>query len=246
MTAFLPDPSKAPPALERWKPYQTWWRNVSRGDTVVTFNYHLVLEHLARTDPGKLFVVPPGHDADLPSGVVHVLKLHGSVDWRRLPGTGVPDRYVTGEADDFAVICEDYELAIASPGLTKQRMVKDAFSSLWMHAEVAIKGAKSIVFVGYRFPPTDSEALERLLGAIGENSELYLALHTVCAQDSASSATPWRRARRRWTASDAQCSSANRGRSAWHTRWTPFTTSSGSSLRSRLGAAREETLSTAT
>lgn len=179
VTAFLPDATMPPPALERWKPYQTWWRNVSPGDTIVTFNYDLVLEHLAKNDSGRMFVVPPGHDAPLPAGAVRVLKLHGSVDWRRLPGTGVPDRYETGVKEDFAITCDDYELAIASPGLTKQRMVKEAFSALWRHAESAIGKAGAIVFVGYRFPPSDSEALERLLGAIGSNSELYLALHTV-------------------------------------------------------------------
>jgi hypothetical protein len=41
------------------------------------------------------------------------------------------------------------------------------------------------VFVGYRFPPTDSEARRRLLGAIGRSKHGYKAVHTVLGPESA-------------------------------------------------------------
>jgi len=170
-----------PVSFERWKPYQTWWSSLQPGQTIISFNYDLVIERLASEDTGKLVVVMPQTEvpgACNPGKAVRLIKLHGSVNWRRLPEAASPDRCRL-QSDDFAITCEDEELAIASPGLTKQRMVKDDFSSLWVHAEAALRAAKAIVFVGYRFPPTDSEALARLLAAIGANESPYLALHTV-------------------------------------------------------------------
>jgi hypothetical protein len=40
---------------------------------------------------------------------------------------------------------------------------------LWDAACKEVTDASVVVFMGYRFPPTDSYALERLLGALGEN-----------------------------------------------------------------------------
>lgn len=176
--AFLPERERDQPSLERWKPYQAWWRKVEPVHRIISFNYDLLVERLNAVEPRKLYVVPPAADA-LPKDVVPLIKLHGSVNWRCLRGTGVPDKYETGQPDDFVLTCEDYELAIASPGLTKQRMVSDDLMQLWRLAEQELAAADAIVFVGYRFPPTDSEALARLLGAIGGNDNLYLALHTV-------------------------------------------------------------------
>ena len=177
-SAFLPLITEGPPSFERWTPYQAWWRRVQPGQTIISFNYDLVVERLGMEEPHKLFVVPPGAK-DMPADKVPLIKLHGSLNWRRMPGTGVPDRFETERGEEFALGCEDYELAIASPGLTKQRAVRDYFSALWTRAEEALAVADAVVFIGYRFPPTDSEALSRLLTAIGKNDNMYLALHTV-------------------------------------------------------------------
>jgi hypothetical protein len=46
-------------------------------------------------------------------------------------------------------------------------------------AEGAIKRASHIVFVGYRFPPSDANARTRLLTAIAASETQYVAVHTV-------------------------------------------------------------------
>jgi hypothetical protein len=74
--------------------------------------------------------------------------------------------------------CEDDELAIASPGPTKQTITKQ-LEPLWRMAEGAIKRASHIVFVGYRFPPSDANARTRLLTAIAASETQYVAVHTV-------------------------------------------------------------------
>jgi len=48
-----------------------------------------------------------------------------------------------------------------------------------MAATAALKTADAIVFVGYRFPPTDSAARRILIDAIGENDKQHIVLHTV-------------------------------------------------------------------
>lgn len=101
------------------------------------------------------------------------------MNWKREIKPHGPTVYRTTEQDDFALVCADHELAIATPGLTKHGMVGEDFRYLWQRAEEALVGANAVVFVGYRFPPTDSEALRRLAGAIGRNDTLHLALHTV-------------------------------------------------------------------
>lgn len=178
-SAFLRDVRDKSLHSEKWIPYETWWQRLTpdRKHTIITFNYDLVIERLALSIP-KLAVVEPSGVAAAPLNSIPLLKLHGSVDWKRVAVTGGPVQYRTGQSDDFAVTCDDNELAIATPGLTKRAMV-GGFGALWQQAEAELIAADAIVFVGYRFPPTDSEALSRLLGAIGRNQKLYLALHTV-------------------------------------------------------------------
>src|SRR5205823_2681786 len=79
----------------------------------------------------------------------------------------------------LALDCGDDELSIAAPGPSKQSLSAGAFQPYWEQAMEALRTASAIVFVGYRFPPTDAEARERLLGAIRENTQEYLAVHTV-------------------------------------------------------------------
>ncbi len=179
-SAFLRDVQVGSPHSEKWIPYETWWSRLTpdRRHTIITFNYDLVVERL---DLGrsKIQIVEPSALRALHHDRIPLIKLHGSVDWKRVEVEGGPVQYETGQADDFALTCQDDELAIATPGLTKRAMVSEGFNALWDRAETALMTADAIVFVGYRFPPTDSEALSRLLGAIGRNDNLYIALHTV-------------------------------------------------------------------
>lgn len=179
-SAFLSDPRD--PHSERWIPYERWWSRVEADHTIISFNYDLVIEHLALKTPSKMVVVRPGRIGERSPGMLPLIKLHGSVDWRRIDGPGNSATYETGQPDDFAMKCEDSELSIASPGWTKQQLIKEHFLSLWQLAHDALVAAEVVVFVGYRFPPTDSEALSRLLAALGQNARNgppHLALHTV-------------------------------------------------------------------
>jgi len=171
-SAFL---QSADVETERWGPYQRWMHGlVQSGDSIITFNYDLVLELLCR----KLAHV----NVQLPGPrTVHgvpVLKLHGSVNWRRI-GT---DRFeAQGLESAHCCRCESSELAIATPGRTK-REISWEFDSLWAMAAKAIRNAEAVVFLGYRFPPSDAMARGEILGALKQN-QTTLPIHTVLGPD---------------------------------------------------------------
>lgn len=67
---------------------------------------------------------------------------------------------------------------IAAPGPQKRRHANGKLAKLWDGALEAIRYADMIVFIGYRFPPSDSEARRRILGAIREGTKQRLVVYT--------------------------------------------------------------------
>ncbi len=66
---------------------------------------------------------------------------------------------------------------IATPGPTKADTVRE-LKDVWAAAERAIREAGTVVFIGYRFPPSDAEARNRILMAITQNESPYVSIHT--------------------------------------------------------------------
>lgn len=173
------------PDSERWSPYQRWLGQVFTWgeDTVVTFNYDLVPEMLAQSRGMRDFFQ---YRTKQPSQSL-LLKLHGSVNWVRLYNErGEPDGLDTNAGIRAAIEREDRDLAIAGPGPSKKAFSGGSFAWCWTEAVAALEQATAVVFVGYRFPPTDAEARERLLGAIRRNNQQHLAIHTVLGPDVSS------------------------------------------------------------
>jgi hypothetical protein len=156
---------------ERWQPYWDWIRLVKPEDTIITFNYDLVVERLLAEGPNQQPNVPTGRIQLLGPGVeaepdcAPVLKLHGSVDWRR-----TESGYDVTQDHLFAIKCSDKELAILSPGSVKLRESQDGLKRLWNRAISAVKAADSIVFLGYRFPESDAYSRRTFVRAIADTS----------------------------------------------------------------------------
>ncbi len=170
-SAFLVD---ADPRTERWEPYVRWFQTLGPCDTVITFNYDRVIEKLEAHSPGKIHIATPGNPC--PKERTAVLKLHGSVDWKRVEGKSL--KIDPGYPDAFPLTAGPSELTVATPGPTKRARSRE-LEELWISAETAIRSATAVVFVGYRFPPTDASARLRLLRALTANESLYLAVHSV-------------------------------------------------------------------
>jgi hypothetical protein len=178
--AFL---KRADPSTERWAPYKRWLTSLGEHDSIVTFNYDTVIETLARaTNFDRLATVLPGSGlADAPR--VNLLKLHGSVNWQ-FDGS----RFRVHDDDEFALTCPDEQMVIASPGPNKLAVAK-RLGELWTMAETVLRNATAVVFIGYRFPPSDASSRRRLFMALVQNEQAYLALHTVLGPNASDPAT---------------------------------------------------------
>ena len=99
------------------------------------------------------------------------------MDWKRSK-SGSACSFSVESKSDFCVHCPPEEIAIATPGPTKKATATE-LRFLWEFAKKSIREAEAIVFVGYRFPPSDAQARGEILGAILDNAEPHLALHTV-------------------------------------------------------------------
>jgi hypothetical protein len=143
---------------ERWAPYRGW-------QIIDANRCNVVLPGQPRD--------PKGHDRR-----TRLLKLHGSVTWRV---DADQCRYVEIEE---ALRQTQVNYAMAVPGPSKWDTAKRLFEPLWKEAEDAIRQADAIVFLGYRFPETDSEARRRILTAIANNqSARRLRIHVVLGAD---------------------------------------------------------------
>ena len=170
---------------EAWRPYRTWARGMREGDTIVTFNYDMVLERLGEDDRVLKFgaasvLGPTTREQDVAeldeARVVKILKLHGSVSWFKM-GTSTMTALLDSEA--AKQLGEGSVPVIVGPGPEKVRHQEGELKILWKLAEAALKAADVIVFLGYRFPPSDSQSRTSLLGAIGANTRQRLKIHTV-------------------------------------------------------------------
>ena len=159
-------------SLEKWDPYLHWSRSVASndGDSVVTFNYDTVTTKL------ELYAFDP--ETASVKGTRKVYKLHGSVSWRRQE---LNDGIVTF-ADDpnlDLLACDAAEIGIAPPGPSKKQFTNKYLDVIWEKALGKVSEADAIVFLGYRFPPSDSEARRRILAAIANNRQPHLSMHIV-------------------------------------------------------------------
>jgi hypothetical protein len=157
---------------ESWQPYRSWANGLTSNDSIVTFNYDLVLER-SYADNGTTphVVVMPGKPRL--DGYTNIYKLHGSVNWRSI-----------NDGDDVEVrnagdILTDKQMPlIATPGPSKRLHAAGLLASIWKLALETIRNADIIVFIGYRFPPSDSEARRTILQAIRQSKRQELMLHT--------------------------------------------------------------------
>lgn len=165
---------------EVWQPYLRWFRGIKRTDALVTFNYDLVLEKLGEAAgtsqaPGAATVF--GVEGYVGSdGAAPIYKLHGSIDWVRPTLDGAP---FGRNPDPRSQILLTPPPLIATPGPSKKSHCTTVFDSVWKQALEMLRRAAVVVFVGYRFPPSDSESRTKLLGALRENTNPGVRVHTV-------------------------------------------------------------------
>lgn len=167
---------------EKWEPFRTWLARLEVGDSLITFNYDLVVETIERwllkkgANPPIARLLP--NEPRSLAGSVPYVKLHGSVDWRRTEVANADVQFAESQHPLHALQAANEEIALATPGPTKLSAARE-LRELWDHALSFLRAADAVVFVGYRFPPSDAEARTKLLRAIEENKRDHIDLHVV-------------------------------------------------------------------
>jgi hypothetical protein len=151
--------------------HQEMVRHLKAKDTVISFNYDCVLDHALRQSTHGVWSAKYGYTFPKPdrvaghqfwdgqpaptasTGTVHLLKLHGSLNWQLPPPT---------EPDDEIKLKQRLHTQHGVPRFTiippvwNKRIADDPiFKQLWSNAERAIRAAKRVAVVGFSFVPTD-------------------------------------------------------------------------------------------
>jgi hypothetical protein len=156
-------------------------------DTIISFNYDCVIDDSLRRcatgrwsarygygfpNPSRVRGHEPWDAESAPDEInrsVNLLKLHGSINWFPLPETKTGTIKLR-QKPYKQIGSKDYE--IVPPENVKRIQVKPVFQSLWANAELALRRAHVLTFIGFSFTPTDLhvDALFRI--ALAGNKQL--------------------------------------------------------------------------
>lgn len=159
--------------------------NKSRANTVITFNYDLVLDDaLRRVNVEPVYGLPDcardGEVGEQRTGV-SVLKLHGSTNWAICPRcqkVHVLGVKFTGNPEAFrrqrCAGCGEpgLHLLLVPPSWDKSEY-RDTMRPVWRRAVDELKAANRICVIGYSMPQTDTFFKYLLTLGLAENHQLY-------------------------------------------------------------------------
>lgn len=166
--------------LERVSPYLRFLEQLRKQDSVISFNYDLIVEKCdqlsKKNGVSRITQVVPKMIEN--NNTSKLYKLHGSVNWVEENNSITPI-----SIEDFNVaklvteVISGNKIAIGIPGKNKTDFTT-RFKTLWDDAKNRLQKASTIVFIGYRFPQSDANAKRELLSTI-ENSESLKNIHVV-------------------------------------------------------------------
>lgn len=186
-TAFLQPAEEDPKVVtdyELWEPYLAWTNHLHPSDSVITFNYDRVPDLLERS--GRVCFASPFH-RDFATRlqrraagerVIEIFHMHGSVNLQYDPENPLGrieycDRPVAHTMPERAVL--------GVPGIRKKQLATGPLKEVWAPATERLAQADVVVFVGYRFPETDSMSKRIIISALKDNPRAHL--HMVLGQD---------------------------------------------------------------
>lgn len=154
--------------------YGLWGSTLNEKHAIVTFNYDTLVEKIV--DRQHLYIpTSPAHDGTGGRKRTWLLKMHGSTDWRAhsdIEYTEETDAETEREVADAPLI--------GIPGAGKYALYgSPLFRRIWGCAEIALKRAKKIVFLGYSMPASDLAAMKFICDCVKENQTQYLGVEIV-------------------------------------------------------------------
>ena len=153
------------------KAHKNLLKRLKQGDTVITFNYDLVIEE--SFESAKLWNPIDGYDMETSGktmgwtkrwliekkyksgakSAIKLLKLHGSINWKLIPDKIKlkPKPYLVTTRNGTP---RPETISILAPGWNK-RIDKNPYKKLWRNARLRLEKCKTLVIVGYSLPETD-------------------------------------------------------------------------------------------
>lgn len=141
---------------------------------IITFNYDLLIERLFNKLDSKKFRLnyiiklnryfDYENESELGKEVFEYLKLHGSFNWFRSPGsisTNINNIYLVKDSDNERDLIHHNDIPVFIPmAYSKSSYMEGSFYNvLWNIAQRYLELAEEINFIGYGFPVTDADNL---------------------------------------------------------------------------------------
>jgi hypothetical protein len=147
--------------------------NPAQRNTVITFNYDLVLEEALRVIEapfnygGTLELDPNDSAYSTDAAATSILKVHGSINWTR--GSGGDNR--ARARPSYESVWRDQAVPILTPP-TWRKEFSDVFARVWDAAVSSMRTATNIIVVGFSMPPTDTHFKYLLAAGLQNNISL--------------------------------------------------------------------------
>ena len=155
-----------------------------RAETVITFNYDLVLDDALRRigcEPNYYLGGTSSRLAERAKVSVPLLKLHGSTNWGICKGCKdiltIPPQLDTSPSNFLNLECPNckshsYQPMLVPPSWDKSEY-RDVMRPIWQEAVEALKSASRICVIGYSMPEADSFFKFLLTIGLADNHQLY-------------------------------------------------------------------------
>ena len=131
------------------------FNNNKSDDSIITFNYDLLIENAARSInlkidysiPDENIKIKPSWVAPISNNSIRLLKLHGSTNW------SYSDKKLSIYDDYSSLYTSDMIPFIVPP--TWRKNMDGPLSHVWRSAIDELKNASQIIFIGFSMPETD-------------------------------------------------------------------------------------------
>lgn len=153
-------------------------RNPDRRDTIISFNYDLLIDDALRnleipfsyglsTDDANFLTAEVCRPEPVAEDTIRVLKLHGSVNWAG-PSKGSEKLCIYDSYDE--VRKKDQSPFLAPP--TWRKILGGQLSVVWDKAVESLRTATRLFVIGYSIPPTDQHFKYLLAAGLQSNISL--------------------------------------------------------------------------
>jgi NAD-dependent SIR2 family protein deacetylase len=198
-------------------PYLKWIKSIGEADTIITYNYDLLLENLLKEAKLNLYEnlrneIENTYESSDKSPFFkkeYLLKLHGSINWYTCSNPVCPNHRIIRVSDPANVSKESQDAqfyfcrncsssldpVLIYPGMIKQFHEHPKVSHQWYIAHSKLVNAQRIVSIGYSFRQQDIATSFLLRKALNSDSKKWIIIdpNPENVKKRLSDLLPWRK-----------------------------------------------------